>query len=69
MGSELSITKTLGLTCINDLIKYVLNDCESDCRCSECCTCHIETHEVNVASESLDVDFTTSDGGGLKIHT
>ena len=33
---------------IDTCAKYVLNDCESDCACTKCFTCHVKTNEVDL---------------------
>ncbi len=42
-----------------DCCKYVLNSCHSDCKMSDCCECHLETDEADIASNSeysVDID-------------
>lgn len=65
MGAEFSITKLMGLDCCSESIKYVFNDCESDCTCSECCDCHVKTNPVDLESEAIDVDVSDD---GLHFH-
>ena len=44
------------LTCEfwSDLAKYVLNSCEFDSECSDCCTIHFVTTEIPVEHDSED---------------
>ena len=32
--------------------KYVCNSFESDCQLSDCCQCHLQTHEVEIPSDN-----------------
>jgi len=67
MGNATSISKVLGLTCCNDCVKYVLNDCEIHSECSECCKFDVETHKVDIppSDDDIGVDITRE---GVSIH-
>jgi hypothetical protein len=66
MGSEVSLAQILGLNCIDDFIKFVMNDCESECSCSDCCLCHIKTNEIEFPVDEMDFDVSQK---GVHIHT
>ena len=66
MGTNFSVAKILGLDCVDDFIRYVLNDCSCHSECLNCCTFDVETHPVEMSSDSVDVELST---GGLHLHT
>ena len=66
MGTTFSVTKKLGLDCVDDFIRYVLNDCSCHSECFNCCTFDVETHPVELSSNAVDVDLSTD---GLHLHT
>ncbi len=40
---------------IDNCSKYVLNDCESSCGFSNCFSCDVKTHKVDLEEESEEI--------------
>ena len=51
------------LTCAfwSDLAKYVLNSCEFDSECSDCCKIHFVTTEIAVDGSEEEVEAQVED--------
>ncbi len=45
-----------------DCSKYVLNSCHSDCKFSDCCECHLETDEIDIASDDSEYSVDVGEG-------
>ncbi len=56
MGNDLAkiITEPLA-QCCSDCQRYVLNSCDFDVSCSECCKLSWHTHEVAVSDSENDL--------------
>lgn len=51
MGQIAAVLKALSC---QDCARYVLNSAESDCSCSQCCQCHLETKEVAIPDDDSE---------------
>lgn len=57
------ILKVLGLDCVNNCIKYVLNSCRCHSNCCDLCDLEIETEAIDVPEEnSHTIRYNSEDG-------
>lgn len=47
----------MNIPIISDLIRYVLNDCTFDSKCSDCLELHVETHEIPIETQEIRVEI------------
>mgnify|MGYP001580992156 CR=1 FL=1 len=67
MGAGFSLSKILGLTCLDDCVKYVLNDCHVHSQCSDCCEFDCETDPIELEHEDDSIDIGISKDG-MNLH-
>lgn len=68
MGNKFSVTELLGLTCLNDAIKYVFNDFTCHSECAQCCSTDCQSNPIALQDDGDDVNLSYDSEGGLSVR-